>query len=163
MGRMMCARLRWLIVAALAVSAASARVVRVDVSRRADVLAGKSFGLAGPYEKVIGTVYFALDPENDANRIITDIALAPRNARGEVEFSADFYILKPKEINRGNGAALLEINNRGGKGMLGMFNQAQGSRDPETEAQFGDGFLMRHGFTLSCGSAGSLIRPPSPT
>ncbi len=145
---MVSACVRWLVVAALAVSVAPARVVRVDVARRAEVLAGKSFGLAGAYEKVVGTAHFALDPENEADRIITDIALAPRNARGEVEFSADIYILKPKEMTRGNGAALLEINNRGGKGMLGMFNQAESSRDPETEAQFGDGFLMRQGFTL---------------
>lgn len=145
---MMCACLRWLVVAALAASVAAARVVRVEVASRADVLAGKAFGLAGPYEKLIGTVHFALDPQNEANRIITDIALGPRNARGEVEFSADLYILKPKEIARGNGAALLEINNRGRKGMLGTFSRAEGSLDPETEAHFGDGFLLREGFTL---------------
>jgi hypothetical protein len=136
------------LVLALAASTASARVVRVEVARRADVLAGKSFGLPGAYEKLVGKVYFALDPENEANRIITDLALAPRNARGEVEFSADLYIFKPKDIARGNGAALLEINNRGRKGMLGTFGRAEGSLDPETEAQFGDGFLFREGFTL---------------
>jgi len=145
---MMCACLRWLVAAALAASVASARVVRVEVASRADVLAGKSFGLAGPYEKLIGRVHFALDPQNDANRIITDIALAPRNARGEVEFSADLYILKPKEIARANGAALLEIGNRGRKGLLGTFSRAEGSLDPQTEAHFGDGFLLREGFTL---------------
>jgi hypothetical protein len=145
---MMCACVRWLVVAALAASAASARVVRVEVATRTDVLAGKSFGLAGPYEKLVGTVYFALDPHNDANRIITDIGLAPRNARGEVEYSADLYILKPKQMARGNGAALLEIGNRGRKGLLGTFSRAEGSLDPETEAHFGDGFLFREGFTL---------------
>jgi hypothetical protein len=145
---MMCACVRWFVVAALAVCAAPARVVRVEVAGRADVLSGKSFGLAGAYEKLTATVYFALDPQNEANRIITDIALAPRNARGEVEFSADLYILKPKQMVRGNGAALLEIGNRGRKGLLGTFSRAQGSLDPETEAHFGDGFLLREGFTL---------------
>jgi hypothetical protein len=145
---MKCALLRCIVVAAIAVSAASARVVRVEVASRGDVLAGKPFGLAGSYEKLTGTVHFAVDPKNEANQIITDIALAPRNARGEVEFSADLYILKPKDIARGNGAALLEIGNRGRKGLLGTFSRAAGSLDPQTAAEFGDGFLMRQGFTL---------------
>ena len=147
-GRMKCALLRCLVVAALAVSAASARVVRVEVASRGDVLDAKPFGLAGSYEKLIGTVHFAIDPKNEANQIITDITLAPRNAQGEVEFSADLYILKPKQMARGNGAAMLEIGNRGRKGMLGTFCRADGSLDPQTAAHFGDGFLLRQGFTL---------------
>ena len=57
--------------------------------------AARSFGAAGPYEKLVGKVDFALDPALPQNRGIVDLALAPRNARGLVEFSADFYLLKP--------------------------------------------------------------------
>jgi hypothetical protein len=125
-----------------------AEVVRIDVTSRADVLAGKAFGAAGPYEKLSGRIYFAIDPRNAANQIIADINLAPRNAAGKVEFSSDFYLIKPKDSTRGNGTLLYEVSNRGGKGMIGFFNYASGSLDPEAAAEFGDGFLLEHGFTL---------------
>jgi hypothetical protein len=123
-------------------------VVRVEVQTRNDLLGGKTFGLAGPYEKLSGKIHFAVDPKNAANRTIADIDLAPRNSSGKVEFSADFYVLKPKRLERGNGAALLEISNRGLKGMLAFYNRATASLDPASPAEVGDGFLMRHGFTL---------------
>ncbi len=125
-----------------------AAVVRVEIESRADVLAGRPFGLAGPYEKLVGKVYFAVDPANPINQIIADIDKAPRDAQGKVEFSSDLYILKPKHLERGNRAALYEVSNRGGKGMLGMFNRARASLDPTSDTEFGDGFLMQHGFTL---------------
>jgi hypothetical protein len=125
-----------------------ADVVRIEVKSRADVVAGKAFGAAGPYEKLTGTIYFAIDPRNSANRIITDIDRAPKNGNGRVEFSSDFYLIKPKDPARGNGTLLYEVSNRGGKGMLGFFNFAQGNLDPSTAEQFGDGFLLERGFTL---------------
>ena len=127
---------------------AAAEVVGFEIRERSDVLGGRSFGLAGAYEQIIGVVHFAFDPENDANRIITDIALAPRNADGKVEMSADFHLVRPKVMEKGRGTVLHEVNNRGRKGMLSYFNMAEGSLAPTTEAHFGDGFLMRHGFTL---------------
>ena len=66
-----------------------AAVTRVDVTERGDVLQGVSLGSAGPYERIAGKVYFAVDPKLAPNRIIADIDLAPRNAEGKVEFSAD--------------------------------------------------------------------------
>lgn len=138
-------------VCVLAVCLASltpAALVRIEVSQRSDVLGGKSFGSTGPYERLIGKAYFAVDPKNPANRIISDIDKAPRNQAGLVEFSADLYILKPRDPAHGNGAALFEVSNRGGKAMLGMYDHAAGSFDPRTPDQFGDNFLLEHGFTL---------------
>ena len=132
----------------LVVSSASAEVVRIEVTSRSDVAGGKTYGLAGAYERVAGTIYFAVDPNNPANRIITDIGYAPRNADGKVEFRSDFYLIKPKDISRGNGTLFYEVSNRGGKGMLGYYNNAPGSRDPRTDEEMGDGFLLAHGFTL---------------
>ena len=86
----------------LIASTASAEVVRIEVRSRADLAGGKSFGLAGPYEKLAGTIYFAVDPANPANRIITDIEFAPTNESGKVEFHSDFFLIKPKDIERGN-------------------------------------------------------------
>ena len=126
----------------------SAEVVRVEVRSRADIVSGQPFGPVGPYETLSGRIFFAVDPALPANRIVTDLAKAPRNAAGQVEFSADFFLIKPRRIEKGNGAVLFEVSNRGGKGMLGFFNHASGSPDPASAAQFGDGFLLRQGFTL---------------
>src|SRR5712671_524714 len=125
-----------------------AEVTRVEISSRQDVLGGKSFGTVGAYEKLTGKVYFAVDPNNPHNKIIADIDKAPRNAQGKVEFSADLFILRPKDSARGNGVALFDVVNRGGKGLLGVFNRAKSSSDPTAEADFGDGLLMREGYTL---------------
>jgi alpha/beta hydrolase family protein len=136
------------IVFALVSAPVSAEVVRIDVQSRADVAGGTAFGAAGAYEKISGRIYFAVDPSLPANRIVTDIDKAPRNAAGRVEFSSDFFLLKPKQIARGNGAVLYEVSNRGGKGLLGFFDHAAGSLDPTSAEQMGDGFLLAQGFTL---------------
>jgi hypothetical protein len=137
-----------LLFVSLAVAPASADVVRIEVQSRSDLVGGQPFGAAGPYEKLSGKIFFAVDPALPANRIVADIDKAPRNAAGKVEFSSDFFLIKPKQIGRGNGAVLYEVSNRGGKGMLGFFNHATGSVDPVSAADMGDGFLMQQGFTL---------------
>ena len=55
---------------------------------------GASFGTVGSYEKIQGRAFGELDPASSLNAVITDIALAPRNARGMVEYAVDFYILE---------------------------------------------------------------------
>lgn len=125
-----------------------AKVERIEILSRSDVLAGRTFGLAGPYEKVVGRVHFVVDPLHPANRRIVDLALAPRNRQGLVEFSADLYLLRPKQVDKGSRMALVEISNRGNKRLLPFFNRAAASLDPTAEAEFGDGFLMEQGLTL---------------
>jgi len=65
------------------------------------VLGGKAFGEAGPYERLIGKAYFAVDPKLAANKIVADIDKAPRNAAGLVEFSARH--LHIEAARRGSG------------------------------------------------------------
>ncbi|HEX8077723.1 MAG TPA: hypothetical protein VF511_07905, partial [Chthoniobacterales bacterium] len=125
-----------------------ARVVRVEIGARSDVLDGKPFGEAGAYEKISGKIYFAVRPDDPHNRAVVDLDKAPRNAAGEVEFASDFYLLRPKQAERNSGTALIEIPNRGGKGMLRVIQNAKNSLDPATEEELGDGFLMRRGTTL---------------
>src|SRR6516165_3660509 len=132
----------------LLASTADAKVVRLRIERREVVLDGRPFGAAGPYEKLVGKVDFGLDPSLPRNGDIVDLQLAPRNARGEVEASADFYMLKPVDPRRGNGRLFYEVGNRGGKSLLQTFQKAVGSPDPTKEAEFGDGALMRQGFTM---------------
>ena len=79
----------------LVASTADARVLRLRIERRELILDCRAFGAAGPYEKLVGKVDFALDPALPRNGDIVDLKLALCNARGEVEASVDFYMLKP--------------------------------------------------------------------
>jgi hypothetical protein len=129
-------------------AAADARVTKIDIVKREPFAGGQAFGTVGPYEKVVGRFHGELDPRNPLDAVIVDLDKAPRNARGMVEYSADFYILKPVDLGKGNGALFYELSNRGNKGMLARFNDAPGGNDPTTPAQAGNGFLMQQGYTL---------------
>lgn len=130
-------------------SPASARVLRVEVVSRGPVLNGKPFGAAGPYEKITARVHFAVRPDNPHNRAVVDLEYAPRGASGEVEFSADLFVLAPKDPGRGNGALLLEVPNRGNKGLMTLVNGGGRAADPTAETDFGDGWLLRQGYTYA--------------
>jgi len=121
--------------------ASFAAVTKIEIIERGDV------GI-GAYERIVAKVHFAVDPKLAPNRIIADIELAPRNDKGLVECSADLYMLQPRDPAKSNGTALLEVSNRGGKGLLGMFDLASGSTDPHSQPEFGDNFLLDQGFTL---------------
>jgi hypothetical protein len=124
----------------------------LEISSQHAVLEGKTFGSVGPYEQLHGSARFAVDPDNVQNARIVDIDLAPRNADGLVTCRADIWILRPVEPERGNGALMYHVVNRGKKGVLGTYNLAVASPRPETEAHFGDGYLMEAGYTVAaCG------------
>jgi hypothetical protein len=126
-------------------------VVRLEVTRREPVLGGAAFegpgGRGSAYEKLEGVLRFTADPAAPANEAIADLGLAPRNPRGLVEYSADFYLLRP--LDGGRGRLLLDVPNRGRKIALGMFNSTARSNDPASREDFGNGFLMRHGYTVA--------------
>jgi hypothetical protein len=127
-------------------------VTSLEITRRAVVLDGHAFGEAGAYEKIVGVLRFSVDPTHPTNQAVADIALAPRNDAGLVESAADFYLLQPIDPARGNRRLLLDVPNRGRKVALGMFNSAVRVVDPTTAEDFGNGFLMRHGYTVAwCG------------
>ena len=107
---------------------ATARVVEVQVDSRKALADGASFGLAGSYESISGKLFFAIDPTKPANRTIADIDFASQNADGEVEFSADFELIKPQDLGRGNGALLLDVVNRGRRTAVRKFNRSTAQR-----------------------------------
>ena len=104
------------ILTAFSIAAIQARVERVEILSRGDILDGKLFGDAGAYEKIVGKIHFAVKPDDPHNKLIVDLDKAPRNAAGDVEFASDFYLLRPKEAGRASGSALampaLEISSR---------------------------------------------------
>jgi hypothetical protein len=128
---------------------ASAEVTSVTVTSRTTVAGGQSFGAVGPYERLVGRIEFALDPDDPHNAGIVDLNHAERDAQGRVRFSSDLYVLRPADPSKGNGVLLFEAANRGRRTLLGRFNRAERpSDDPTTDSDFGDGRLMRDGYTL---------------
>src|SRR5207244_7865237 len=76
---------------------------------------------------------------------------APRNANGKVEYSFDFYILKPIDLTKGNHKMLYEPPNRGRK-TISALNRGVGGEDPGsvTDASLlANSFLMPQGYTIS--------------
>lgn len=132
----------------LAVSMAAAEVVRIDISKREDVLGGRNYGAVGVYEWIEGRAHFTLDPENKRNDIIFDLKLAPRNAQGLVEFSADVGIMQPKIAARANGAVVLDVVNRGRHTILEYLNRGDRTAALASEEFIGDDFLLKQGATL---------------
>jgi hypothetical protein len=129
---------------------ATARVTRIEITQiESPTFGGASFGAVGPYEKLIGRAFGEVDPRDAQNRAITDIALAPRNARGMVEYSTGIIILRPIDPARGNRRMFYELTNRGVILSLRALNE---SPNPLTTnpapADAGNGFLMRQGYTL---------------
>ena len=124
-------------------------VTKLEIQSRTTVLDGKPFGASGAYEKIAGTIRFAVDPMNPLHQRITDMTLAPRNAQGKVEFAGDFYLLKPVDMKKGNRTLLLDVPNRGRKVAIEMFNSTPRVPDPSTEKEFGNGFLMRQGYAVA--------------
>src|SRR5205823_7918805 len=120
----------------------------LKIFRREPFAGGKAVGAAGPYARIAAVARFAIDPKDERNRVITDLDLAPKNAKGRVEFASDVVILTPKDPAKGNGAIFYDVNNRGNKLALGMFNRAPGGAAPDAKNPAGDGFLMRRGYTV---------------
>lgn len=114
----------------------SAEVVRWEIARREPYQNGKAFGQRGPYERLLGRVYFAIDPGNEHNAQIVDLQLAPQNAKKRVEFFADFEMLVPVDRARANGAVFYEVNNRGRNTAGNLIDGG------------GEDFLCRQGFVV---------------
>jgi Alpha/beta hydrolase domain len=138
---------------AIAPVAAQARIVRLEITKTMPAFGGRSFGKTGAYERVIGKAYGEVDPRSPSNFMIQDIALAPKNARGMVEYSTDIDILRPADRTKSNGVLFFNILNRGNKGGLALFNadvpggpENTGNINAVTEA--GDGFMQQQGYTL---------------
>ncbi len=118
--------------------AAAAELDRIEIYSRSDL---------GAYERLIGRAYYSVDPGLPANRGIADIALAPKNSRGKVEFSGDLMVWRPPESRR-RGTVFLEVVNRGGPQSLYLISGAAGTDSAPEHWDAGDRFLLDQGFTL---------------
>ena len=134
-------------------------VVKLETRSRGPYEKGAAFGDAGAYEQIDGIARFAVDPAHEANRVIVDLDVAERGADGRVHFLADFTILQPADPARSNRRLLFEVLNRGRKNVPRHFNRAPAAAVPTAEIDPGDGFLMRHGWTVAwCGWQWDVVR-----
>jgi Alpha/beta hydrolase domain/HYR domain len=138
-----------LVVALAAPALAQARVVRIQITGvQSPTFGGTSFGAVGQYEKLRGTMTGLVDPSDPKNALIADIANAPRNAQGLVEYATDFLVLRPLDPSKGNHSLFYETANRGNELTLQLLNNAPATNDPSTAADAGNGFLMNRGYTI---------------
>jgi hypothetical protein len=102
--------------AALVATTADARVVKIVVDTKVSpAFEGASFGGAGQYETLAGRAFGELDPNDPHNAIIQDIKLAPKNARGMVEYTASFYVVKPIDMAKSSHLMWHDVPNRSGR------------------------------------------------
>jgi hypothetical protein len=130
-------------------------VSHLEVTRRS--------AFADDYERIDGVLHFSVDPVEPANRRIADLDLAPRDRDGRVSFVADFLLLQPRDAARGNRRLLYYVVNRGTR--IGVpFNRyapRPPTLPPRDEIDPGDGFLMRHGWSVAmCGWQWDVQRQP---
>jgi Alpha/beta hydrolase domain len=129
-----------------------AHITRIQViTRESPTFGGYSWPGIGQYEKIAGKAFGEVDPADPKNSLIVDIQLAPRNARGNVEYAFDFYILKPLDLTRGAHKVMYEPPNRGRKTWAALGRISSGGNDPGsiTDAkELADSFLMPRGYTM---------------
>jgi hypothetical protein len=153
--------------ALLFATGAEARITRIQIDKNASAsptFGGYAWPGVGQYEKITGKAFGEVNPNDPKNAVIVDIGLAPKNARGNVEYSFDFYILKPIDLKKGAHKVMYEPPNRGGKTWSSLARMP-GGNDPGSvtdPATLAGAFLMPRGYTMvwsgwdkSAGSANS--------
>ena len=110
-------------------------VQRIEITEReTPVFDGAEFGAVGTYERLHGTVFGELDPPHQLNAGIVNLNRAARNARGHVEYQSDFRILKPLDLDRGNGCVVYDVPNRGNQPIMARSTAHRRAGTPSTPA-----------------------------
>ena len=136
-----------------AVADAEARITTLRIDRIEPFAAGRQFGATGSYERVTGVARGELDVADRRNSGIVNLAKAPRNSRGMVEYETDFMMLRPTNPAHSNHTLLYEVNNRGRKFLLHWMLDAKAqavsaNNDPRDVADAGNGLFFRQGYTM---------------
>src|ERR1700674_1097722 len=101
---------------AILASGAQARVTKIVIENKVSpAFDGASFGTAGQYETLAGRAFGELDPNDPKNAVIQDIKLAPRNAKGMVEYTATFQLVKPIDMTKSSHLMWHDVPNRAGR------------------------------------------------
>ena len=138
--------------AAMAVTA-DARVTKIVIDTKVSpAFDGASFGGAGQYETLAGRAFGELDPNDPHNAIIQDIKLAPRNARGMVEYMASFQLVKPIDMSKSSRLMWHDVPNRAGRltivpleriaGDIGLSSGWQGDNSGATAPRSNNDYVV---------------------
>ncbi|MBM3771301.1 MAG: hypothetical protein FJW27_08445 [Acidimicrobiia bacterium] len=121
---------------------ASAEAVRLEIRSREPANGGKPVGTVGPFEIIRGLIHGEIDPRNPHNTIIQNVDLAPRNARGRVEYVATFALAAPVDRSRAARVLLYQVVNRGNgqvtigdEGYVSLISGWQGDLAPSSNLQ----------------------------
>jgi len=146
-------RFALVLAAVLIAPAAEARITRIEITAtESPTFGGFSWPNVGQYEKLVGKAFGEVNPHDRQNREIVDIEFAPRNPRGNVEYSFNFYILKPIDLQKGAGKMMYEPPNRGGKTWAALGRVSGGGDDPGSITDpevLKNAFLMPRGYTIA--------------
>src|SRR5689334_14108401 len=132
---------------------AQARITRIAIDpahSESPTFGGFSWPGVGQYEKIVGKAFGEVNPNDPKNAVIVDLALAPTNANHNVEYSFDFYILKPIDLSKGAHKMMYEPPNRGRK-TWNTFGRVPAGNDPGSitdPATLANTFLMPRGYTM---------------
>jgi hypothetical protein len=135
-------------------STAQAKLTKfvIDNSRsESPTFGGHVFAGVGQYEKIVGTGFGEVNPNDAKNSVMVDIQLAPRNSNGNVEYAFDFYILKPMNLKAGAHKVMYEPPNRGNKTWANIARFSGSTNDPASQtdpAILDNNFFLPRGYTI---------------
>jgi hypothetical protein len=136
----------------VAAPSADAHITKIQITtKESPTFGGYAWPGVGPYEKIVGRAFGEVDPNDPKNAVIVDIRFAPRNSRGHVEYSFDFYILKPIDLAKGAHKVMYEPPNRGRKTWAALGRVTSGGNDPGSitdPRELANAFLMPRGYTM---------------
>lgn len=136
-----------------AVQPSEARVLKLVVEQRTTFVGGADWGNAGPYEMLRGIALMEADPNNPRDAVIVDLQNAPRTSRGLVQFSTQFMILKPVDMERSNHKIFYAVNNRGNN-LEGLLTATKAADVAATDA----GYAMTKGYVVvDAGWEGDIV------
>lgn len=124
-------------------------VTAYDIRSREPFEGGRAFGDAGAYERIDGVLHYAVDPANESNLGIIDLARAARDEQGRVRFEGDVTLIQPVDASKSNGRLLCDVVNRGGPTFM-RYNFAASDAARRDVIPSGDGYLMERGWTIAC-------------
>ena len=152
-GKQVAVALTLLCMGLAAVQPSEARVVKLVVEQRAPYLGGADWGNAGPYEMLRGVALMEADPNDPRDAVIVDLQNAPRTSRGLVQFSTQFMILKPVDMERSNHKIFYAVNNRGNN-LEGLLTATKAADVAATDA----GYAMTKGYVVvDAGWEGDIV------
>ena len=135
-------------------STAQAKLTKfvIDNSRsESPTFGGHVFAGVGQYEKIVGTGFGEVNPNDAKNSVMVDIQLAPRNSNGNVEYAFDLYILKPMNLKAGAHKVMYEPPNRGNKTWANIARFSGSTNDPASQtdpAMLDNNFFLPRGYTI---------------